>query len=134
MTDTNKFSSFFLRDTTIVDIDLPNGEPAMTDAGRVSFEVYGPATEEYKKANDALSRESVRRYQNTLNIKGMRKEKEDQDADVKFLLSITKRVINFDYEGGIEAIYREPHLSYMADQVRAAVSNGANFFKGAETP
>lgn len=121
------FSAFFLSETSVVDIDLPNGQPMIYQGQPVRVHVYGPATTQYAKANDALQKEAAKRVMAAMGTKG-KKEAEDKDADAKFLVAITDRIDNFPYPGGCDAIYREPKLKYIADQVRSFVSDTGNFY------
>lgn len=126
------FSAFFLSETSVVDLELPNGEPMTYQGEPVRVHVYGPATTQYAKANDALQKEAAKRVMAAIGSKG-KKEAEDKDADAKFLVAITDRFENFPYPGGADAIYREPKLKYIADQVRAYVGDAGNFYSTGKT-
>ena len=127
MNKTQDFSSFFLAETSIVELDLPNGEQMLYEGNPVRVHVHGPATARFTKANEAMQREAAKRVMAAIGNKG-RKEAEDKDADAKFLVAITERIENFPYPGGGEAVYREPKLKYIADQVRTFVGDTGNFF------
>jgi hypothetical protein len=127
MNKTQDFSSFFLAETSIVELDLPNGEQMLYEGNPVRVHVHGPATARFTKANEAMQREAAKRVMAAIGNKG-RKEAEDKDADAKFLVAITERIENFPYPGGVEAVYREPKLKYIADQVRTFVGDTGNFF------
>lgn len=129
MTD---FSAFFLTETAAIEIDLPNGEPMMYEGARVTVHVYGPSTDQYSKAKDILDREASKRVFAAMGAKGAKKEAEDKDADNKFLNSVTERIDNFPFPGGPAAIYREPKLKYIADQVRSHLNDLGNFFPGSK--
>ena len=62
------------------------------------------------------------------------KEGPAKDADAKFLSAVTERIDNFPFPGGPAAVYREPRLKYLADQVRAHLGDLGNFFKGSAQP
>jgi predicted metalloprotease len=126
----NDFSEYFLDDTSAVDIDLPNGEPMLypkVGGQQVRVRVYGPSTKQYQKAQEVMSREATKRVVAAMGNK-RKQEAEDQDADIKFLVAITAEIENFPYPGGPEAVYRNPKLKYVADQVRTHVGDTANFF------
>lgn len=127
MNKAEDFSDFFLAETSVVELDLPNGEPMLYQGNPVRAHVYGPATARFTKANEAMQKEAAKRLMAAIGNKG-KKETEDKDADAKFLIAITERIENFPYPGGIDAIYREPKLKYMADQVRTYVGDAGNFF------
>jgi hypothetical protein len=133
MNKTQDFSSFFLAETSVVELDLPNGEPMLYQGSPVRVHVHGPATARFTKANEAMQREAAKRVMAAIGNKG-KKEAEDKDADAKFLVAITERIENFPFPGGIDAIYREPKLKYVADQVRTFVGDAGNFFGVGEKP
>jgi hypothetical protein len=127
MSKNDDFSGFFLSETSVINLDLPNGEPMMFDGSPVRVHVYSPATSQYTKANDAMQKEAAKRLMASIGSKS-KKEAEDKDADAKFLVAITDHFENFPYPGGADAIYREPKLKYVADQVRTFVGDAGNFF------
>ena len=127
-TDTNAFASFFLSETSRIEIDLPNGEPMLYDGKQVAVNIHGPATDVFVKAKDAMDKEAQKRVFRSMGAKLKKGDDEDKDADVKFLVAITDSVENFPFPGGAGAIYRERRLKYVADQVRAHLSDLGNFF------
>ena len=134
MTDTLDFTSYFLTDATAVDIELPNGDPMLYAGEPVRIHVHGPASEAFIKAQEVLQREATKRVLNGMGAKGKKQEKEDPEADIKFLCAITERLENFPFPGGYEALYHEPKLKYINQQVRAFVDDTSNFFKGSGKP
>lgn len=128
MTETQDFSKFLMTETAVVDIDLPNGEPMLYDGKPVRAHVYGPASARHTKASEAMQREAMKRVMAAAGAKAKRKDEEDKDADAKFLVAITDRIENFPYPGGLDAIFREQKLKYIADQIRAFVGESGNFF------
>lgn len=121
------FSAFFLQDTSTVSIKLPNGQPMLYQGKPVSVVLHGPATERYTSAKDALDREATRALMASL---GSGKEGPDKMADASFLSAVTERMDNFPFPGGPAAVYREPRLKYVADQVRTHLADLGNFFGG----
>ena len=134
MTDSLDFTSYFLTDATAIDVDLPNGEPMLYAGEPVRVHVFGPASAPFIKAQEILQREATKRVLNGMGAKGKKQEKEDPEADAKFLIAITERIENFPFPGGVEAVYHEPKLKYINDQVRLFVNDSSNFFKGSATP
>ena len=127
-TNPDAFAAFFLSETSRVEIDLPTGEPMLYDGKQVAVNVYGPATDVYAKAKDAMDKEVQKRAFRTMGAKLKKGDDEDKDADAKFLAAITDSVENFPFPGGAGAIYRELRLKYVADQVRTHLSDLGNFF------
>ena len=127
-TDTNAFASFFLSETSRIEIDLPNGEPMLFEGKQVAVNIHGPATDVFVKAKDAMDKEAQKRVFRSMGAKLKKGDDEDKDADAKFLAAITDSVENFPFPGGAGAIYRERRLKYVADQVRGHLSDLGNFF------
>lgn len=129
------FSSFLLETTSRLELDLPNGKPMLWEGKPVAVLLYGPATDEYTRAKAAMDKESATRVFRAMSQVQKKKAKgeDDDDADAKFLVAITAQFENFPYPGGTEAIYREPRLAYIGNQVRAYVGDLGNFFAGSAT-
>lgn len=121
------FSAFFLQDTSALPIKLPNGQPMLYQGKPVVVVVYGPSTDRYSAARDALDREAAKALMNSINGG---KTEADKEADARFLSAVTERIDNFPFPGGPAAVYREPRLKYISDQVRAHLGDLGNFFKG----
>lgn len=126
----NDFADFFLQETATVAIKLPNGQPMLYGGQQVAVVVYGPATDRFATAKDALDREATRALMHSF---GRDKDGADKEADARFLSAVTERIDNFPFPGGPSAVYREPRLRYVADQVRAHLADLGNFFKGSAT-
>ena len=75
-----------------------------------------------------MDKEASKRVFRSMGAKLKKGDEEDKDADAKFLAAITDSVENFPFPGGAGAIYRELRLKYVADQVRAHLSDLGNFF------
>lgn len=123
------FSAFFLTDSSTLDLELPNGEPMLYNGQPVKVHLHGPSTEVFAKAKELLDREATKRVVKALGKTKSKRDEEDKEADAKFLAAITSHFENFPYPGGPEAIYREPKLMYVSNQVRNHVNSLGNFFK-----
>lgn len=126
------FSAYFLQDTSTVLIKLPNGQPMAHQGQPVAVVVYGPSTERFSAAKDALDREATKTLMQSMGASASSKDGAAKDADARFLSAVTERIDNFPFPGGPAAVYREPRLKYLADQVRAHLGDLGNFFKGSE--
>ncbi len=125
------FSAFMLDTTSRLELELPNGAPMLFDGKPVAVLLYGPATDEYAKARAAMEKESAARVFRAMGANKNKKKngEDDAEADAKFLTAITAEFENFPYPGGAAAIYREPRLNYIGNQVRSHVNDLGNFFK-----
>lgn len=130
--DTQAFASFMLDTTTRLELELPNGAPMLWEGKPVAVHLYGPATDEYARAKAELEREGAARVFRAMNANKNKKKgpDEDREADAKFLTAVTASFENFPYPGGVFAIYREPRLKYIGNQVQAHINDLGNFFKG----
>lgn len=124
------FSQYFLSEASVLDIDLPNGDPMLFDGKQVRVHIYGPSTSQYTMAQDRLNREATKNVVAAMSKGNKKKDEGDKDADAKFLCAITEKFENFPYPGGAEAIYREPGLQYINKQVQTFVGDMGNFYKG----
>lgn len=129
-TNDDDFSSYMLADTSVVEIDLPNGEPMIHKGQQVRVHVYGPSTPQHAKAQADADKEATRRVLATLGNKSAKRQKAEEDVEVnaRFLVAVTDRIEGFPYPGGVDAIYRNPKLRYIGEQVRAHLADLGNFF------
>lgn len=122
------FGGYFLSDTAAMPVKLPNGQPMLWQGQPVVVHVYGPSTEAYTAAKDDVDREAAARLMATIGNKPPVSAQVTRESDARFLAAVTARVENFPYPGGPLAIYREPRLRYIADQVRVFLGDLGNFF------
>jgi hypothetical protein len=130
------FAAFLLAPTSAVEITLPNGQPMLYQGQPVRVHVYGPASQVFIDAKAELDRDAAQRVFGAMN-KGQGNNKrgtpEGAETDAKFLTAITRDIENFPYPGGVAAVYREPGLLYLHDQVRRHLGDLGNFFGHSET-
>lgn len=128
---TADFSAFLLETTSRLELMLPNGEPMLWQGNPVAVHLYGPATDEYAAAKAAMDKEAAARVFRAMGAnKNKKKQGEDEaETDAKFLTAITAEFENFPFPGGTAAVYREPRLNYIGNQVRSHVNDLGNFFK-----
>lgn len=129
--DTTAFDQFFINETSALEIDLPNGDPMLFNGAPVIVHLHGPSTTEWMTALDAKEKEATKRVLAAMGQKG-KNAKKDIDADARFLCAVTSRFENFPYPGGIEAIYHEPRLKYINNQVNTHLNDMGNFYKNSE--
>jgi len=105
--------------------------------------LYGPGSKPYKQAQAKVS--------NRIGEKFQRKGKfsqsaEEREADqVELLVACTISIVGLEFDGPFEhlasltgpdlfrAIYSEPGLGFIKDQVQAHIGDWANFTKGSAT-
>jgi len=121
-----------VKETTIVYLDGPDGEPMLGDDGKkLSITVYGPGSKPFQKAQAAKNRailEQVRKRNKKVS------DSLQRDIDAEFLATCTESFNGFTYKDltGSEmfkACYADYSIGYVADQVNKAVGDWANFTK-----
>ena len=125
----SEFEGFFLDESSVLELEDPNGEPLLRNGEPVKVHLYGPATDRFSKAKAQMEKAATAKVLNTLT-KGKKKEEEDPEADAKFLCAVTEKFENFPFPGGAEAIYREPRLKYITEQVQRHLGDMGNFYTG----
>jgi hypothetical protein len=130
----NEFEEFFLDECVTHEFTLPNGKPMLYKGKPVIGTVCSPGTEKYVKAKQQLDREATKLAIQSLgkNTAANKNEQSDPDADAKFLAEITT-LQNFPYPGGDFAVFKNPKLRYMGDEVRALLGNLGNFYGNGKT-
>ncbi|QIL71670.1 hypothetical protein G7048_15690 [Diaphorobacter sp. HDW4B] len=102
----------------------------------VGVTIYGPGSKEFQQAQVKVNNRAVKRLQKRGNT--------DQTADVKlkeqaeYLADITAGFQNLDYDGlqGRQlamAIYSDPSIGFIGDQVAEHVKDWANFSQASAT-
>lgn len=130
---TAEFAEFFLDETSRLEIELPGGDPMLYNGQPVAVNLYGPSTAQHVAAREKAEREATKRVFANMAKGSKKKDEPDTDADAKFLCAITASFENFPYPGGAEAIYRQPRLKYINNQVNAHLADLGNFFKKSKT-
>lgn len=130
--------SFEMEETGVLHLkdagDAPmyaNGEDGQPDLGKpIRVHVYGPGSKQYARA----ANEKANRHVDLMKAKGRTKESVEEAtlANAKFLTGCTKGWDNVELDGetGDElsmAIYTNPRLSFIRDQVATYIAETANF-------
>lgn len=124
------FSAFFLEETARLELELPTGEPMLHGGKPVAVNLYGPATKQFVKARTAMEKDASNNIMRAMgNARNKKTDDDNAESDAKYLVAVTADFENFPYPGGADAIYREPRLKYIANQVRAHLNDLGNFFK-----
>jgi hypothetical protein len=124
-------------DTFDVEINDPKtGEPLLADDGKLcTVTVYGPGSKPFAAARSAASNRSMKR----LRAKGKIDTTAEEDAasTATFLTAITQSFNGFDYKGmengpeAFRALYLDPGLGWLTEQVNLAAGDWANFSQAA---
>lgn len=120
-------------DTTDLQLLDAHGNALTTEDGLpVTATIFGPGSKAYAAAQARNQNRAI----NRLKAKGKSAVTPEQEAaeTAEFLSSITQSLNNLDYDGLqgrelIAAVYGDPTLGYLAEQVNKACASWANFTK-----
>lgn len=126
-------SKLAVKETSVIELESPDGEALMNDAGEaISITVYGPGSKQFQKAQGVRNR-AILEYVR----KGGKKMKDDEqrELDADFLASCTASFNGFAYKDltgydMFKAVYLDPSIGFIAEQVNKAIGDWANFTKG----
>lgn len=105
----------------------------------VTVTVYGPGSKEFLKAQAENENRILDRMASGVNAKDSESIDQKRERGAKFLADTTAGFENIDFDGKTGrdlalAIYGEPGLGYIAEQVRKFQGSWANFSKGSTKP
>jgi hypothetical protein len=128
-------SKLAVKDTGIVELESPDGEPLVNDKGEpMSITVYGPGSKQFQKAQGVRNR-AILEYVR----KGGKKMKDDEqrELDADFLASCTASFNGFTYKeytgyDMFRAAYLDPSIGFISEQVNKAVGDWSNFTQGSQ--
>jgi hypothetical protein len=126
-------STLAVKDTTIIELESPTGDPLTNDKGdTLSVTVYGPGSKQFHRAQSVRNR-AILEYVK----KGGKKMKdgEQRELDAEFLASCTVSFNGFTYKDltGYEmfkAAYLDTAIGFISEQVNKAIGDWANFTQG----
>lgn len=125
-------STLAVKETAIVELESPDGEPLTNDAGEpITITVYGPGSKKYQKAQSVRNRAILDHVR-----KGGKKMKDDEqrELDADFLATCTAAFNGFRYKDldgydMFRAAYLDASIGFIAEQVNKAIGDWANFTK-----
>jgi hypothetical protein len=123
-------SKLAAKDTAIVELDGPDGEPLENEKGeRLSITVFGPGSKQFQKAQGVRNRAILDHVR-----KGGKKMKDDdqRELDAEFLASCTASFNNFVYKDmsgydQFKSAYSDASIGFIAEQVNKAIGDWGNF-------
>lgn len=118
-------SQFELKETSTLDVELPNGDPMLVDGKQVQIELYGKGSKEYTSAKHKLDRAVQEKSFAMLRGKVNKNPEENDKIKNEFLVAVTKEIHNLPVTA-IE-IYGNPKLCYITEQVEKHLDETANF-------
>lgn len=128
MTKEFDLSQFETRDTAALTIKAPNGNELVFNNKPVVINVYGPGSKEYMNAKYKLENSTSNRTIAIMRGKTPKNAAEEARQDqAEFLAAITESIVNFPIEGGALALYLNPKLGYITEQVDKFLGDTENF-------
>lgn len=126
-------------DVTDLPVKNADGSPLRDpDTGTaVTATVFGPGTKIWQVANATMRRKAIKRTREANGKFEASLDNEDEDI-VDFLCAITKRFNGLVFEGvegereTVRAVYNEPLLGFIRDDMVADTKSWENFMKAAQ--
>lgn len=128
-------SAFELEDTAVLDVQNLNRTGDLLYNGKpVRITVYGPGSKQGVKAMHKLGLQAQLRLKATFAGKLDKNAAQQADEELSAkLVAITASIENFPIVGGAAALYANPKLIDIANQVNEFFGILANFAKGSPT-
>jgi len=121
-------SAFEVADTAIIEIENQRGEPLQHNGQPVTIEVYGPGSAQYARAQSKIDAASQARAMQMVRGKSPKDvADENRKLNAEKLAACTKAINNFPLPGGSLALYSNPKLGYITNQVAKFIEDWANF-------
>jgi hypothetical protein len=127
-------SQFETTDTASLTVLNPKGDELLVNGEPVTITLYGPGSKQYVNAKYKLDNANQARSIAMLRGKTAKNAAEEmRQQQAEFYASITVSLDNFPIDGGALALYMNPKLSYITDQVEKFISDTENFMPGLPT-
>jgi hypothetical protein len=135
--DTTDFdlSLYETRDTAVLTVQKPNGEDLKGPNGEiVKITLYGPGSKQYVNAkykfDNAIQTRSIALLRGKVSKNAA---EENAELQAQRLAECTAQIENFPIPGGALALYKNPKLQYITDQVTKFLDDAENFMPDAPT-
>ena len=127
-------SQFETIDTASLTILNPKGDDLFFNGKKVLINVYGPGSKEFVNAKYKLDNAVQTRSIAMLRGKASKNAAEEtRQLQAEFYAAITASIDNFPIEGGALALYSNPKLTYITDQVEKFLGDTENFMPNLPT-
>jgi hypothetical protein len=127
-------SQFETTDTATLTVMNPKGDELLVNGEPVTITLYGPGSKQFVNAKYKLDNANQTRSIAMLRVKTAKNAAEEiRQQQAEFYASITVSLDNFPIDGGALALYMNPKLSYITDQVEKFISDTENFMPSLPT-
>ncbi len=121
-------SAYEAAEVGVLNVETPSGDPMLYNKQPVKIHLYGPGSAEFVRVTAKLDAASQARTFAALRGKAAKGATDEQRADqITKLTACTREVENFPIPGGPRAIYENPRLGYITNQVQRFLDDWANF-------
>jgi hypothetical protein len=134
MTEITEFdlSQFEVQETAVLDVqNMKDDGPLLHRGEPVRIHLHSPGSAAYVRASAKLNRASEARMQAAMRGKKINESVEEKrQRNAEFLAECTHSIENFPLPGGALALYNNPKLGYITNQVDRFLTDWANFSRG----
>ncbi len=127
-------SMFETVDTSTLTVLDPKGDELLVNGEAVTITLYGPGSKQFVNAKYKLDNASQARSIAILRGKAPKNAAEEtRQMQAEFYASVTASLDNFPIEGGAYALYLNPKLNYITEQVEKFLGETENFMPSLPT-
>jgi len=127
-------SAFETVDTATLTVQNPKGDELLVNGDPVTITLYGPGSKQFVNAKYKLDNASQARSIAMLRGKPSKNAAEEtRQMQAEFYAAVTASLDNFPIDGGALALYLNPKLNYITEQVEKFLSDTENFMPSLPT-
>jgi len=127
-------SQFETVDYATLTVQNPKGDDLVVDGKPVLINLYGPGSKQFVNAKYKLDNAVQTRSIAMLRGKASKNAAEEtRQQQAEFYAAVTVSIENFPIDGGALALYSNPKLNYITDQVEKFLSDTENFMPESPT-
>jgi len=121
-------SQFETLDTAALTVQNPKGDELVVGGKAVVINLYGPGSKQFVNAKYKLDNAVQTRSIAMLRGKQSKNAaEENRQLQAEFYAAVTASIDNFPIDGGALALYSNPKLNYITEQVEKFLNETENF-------
>lgn len=134
MTKEFDLSQFETLDTAALTVQNPRGDELLVNGKPVVINLYGPGSKQFVNAKYKLDNAVQARSIAMLRGKQSKNAaEENRQLQAEFYAAVTASIDNFPIDGGALALYLNPKLNYITEQVEKFLNETENFMPALPT-
>jgi len=127
-------SQFETLDTAALTVQNPKGDELVVGGKPVVINLYGPGSKQFVNAKYKLDNAVQTRSIAMLRGKQSKNAaEENRQLQAEFYAAVTASIDNFPIDGGALALYSNPKLNYITEQVEKFLNETENFMPSLPT-